>query len=116
MSGKVSPSAVGRLFIGLWLAAAGAHAQAQVWTLESATRRAFEVAPELNAARAEIEARQGTYREAGAWPNPTIEASADNRLGQEDGRGRHRSYGTPGAPAAAGAAVGARTQCGHCRH
>lgn len=61
--------------------------QAQVWTLEASIRRATMVAPELRAAEAEVDARAGELTQAGAWPNPTIDLRADNRLGQEDGRG-----------------------------
>lgn len=62
-------------------------AETVVWTLESATRRALEAAPELRAARAEIEARKGALTQAGAWPNPSIDLRADRKLGIEDGRG-----------------------------
>lgn len=57
------------------------------WTLESATRRVLEIAPELRAANAEIAAREGAWREADAWPNPTIGLSASDKLGLEDGTG-----------------------------
>lgn len=62
-------------------------AETVVWTLESATRRVLEVAPELRSAGAEIAAREGAWREADAWPNPTIGLSASDRLGLEDGTG-----------------------------
>lgn len=61
--------------------------EAAVWTLESATRQALETAPELRAARAEIEARAGELTQAGSFPNPSIDLRADDRLGQADGRG-----------------------------
>ena len=63
-----------------------AEADRGVWTLESVTRRAIEVAPEIRAAGAEVQARAGELTQAGSWPNPTIDLRADNRLGQEDGR------------------------------
>lgn len=58
-----------------------------VWTLESAARRALEIAPELRAANAEIAVREGAWREADTWPNPTIGLSASDKLGLEDGTG-----------------------------
>ncbi|MEK6699129.1 MAG: TolC family protein [Nitrospirota bacterium] len=57
------------------------------WTLESATRRILEVSPEHRAAEAEIDVRKGELTQADAWPNPTIELRADDKLGQETGRG-----------------------------
>ena len=78
---------IGRLLVGLWFGIACANAQAQVWTLESSIARAATVAPELRAADAEIAARSSELRQAGAWPNPTIDLRADDKLGQEDGRG-----------------------------
>lgn len=74
---------------GIWLMgafAAGAHAEAAIWTLESSVRRVLEIAPEIRAAGAEVQARAGELTQAGSWPNPTIDLRADNRLGQEDGR------------------------------
>ena len=62
-------------------------AQAQTWTLESTVLRALEVAPERHAAESAMEARQGDLRQAGAWPNPTLELGASNAMGKEDGRG-----------------------------
>ena len=76
---------VSRLFIGLWLVMSGALAHA--WSLESSIERALTVAPELRAAEAEVAARAGDSTQAGAWPNPTIELRADEKLGIEDGRG-----------------------------
>ncbi len=64
-----------------------AAAEASQWTLESATRRVLEVAPEHRAAGAEIDARKGELTQAAAWPNPTVELRADDKLGQETGRG-----------------------------
>lgn len=69
---------------GLFLSPAPASAE---WTLESAIRRALEVSPEVRVADADVAVRTGELTQAGAWPNPTVEARADNRLGQEDGRG-----------------------------
>jgi len=87
MVGEQYLPAVGRLFVGLLLGIACASASAQVWTLESSSERATTVAPELRAAEAEVGARAGELTQAGAWPNPSIDLRADDRLGQEDGRG-----------------------------
>lgn len=59
----------------------------KVWSLADSLRRALDVAPELQAAEAEITAREAELEQAGAWPNPTIDVRADNRLGIEDGSG-----------------------------
>jgi len=64
-----------------------AIAGTNTWTLEAVVRRTMEVAPEIRSAEAEIAARAGELTEAGAWPNPTVDLRADDRLGQEDGRG-----------------------------
>ena len=45
-------------------------ATALLWTLEDSIRRAVEVAPEMRAARAAVNAQKGALRQAGAWPNP----------------------------------------------
>lgn len=57
------------------------------WTLEAATRRVLELAPERRAVDAGVAARQAELQQAGSWPNPNIELRADDKLGQEDGRG-----------------------------
>lgn len=64
-----------------------AVAQNDVWTLESTIQRVMQIAPETRAADAEVSAREGELTQAGSWPNPTIDLRADDRLGQEDGRG-----------------------------
>lgn len=64
-----------------------AAAQGDVWTLESAIQRVVEIAPEMRAADAEVAAREGELTQAGSFPNPSIEARADDKLGLEDGRG-----------------------------
>ena len=74
------------IVLGL-LAAVSPAAAEDVWTLEASVRRALEMAPEARVADAEIAERRGEYRQADAWPNPTIELSASNRLGLEDGSG-----------------------------
>jgi len=64
-----------------------ATAGTNTWTLEAVVRRTMEVAPEIRSAEAEIAARAGELTQAGAWPNPTVDLRADDRIGQEDGRG-----------------------------
>jgi outer membrane protein TolC len=56
-------------------------AEAPVWTLDAAVRQALSVAPEIREAAAEIAAREGTLKQAGAWPNPSIDLRADQKLG-----------------------------------
>lgn len=70
------------------LACVSVHAT-EAWTLETSIERALAVAPELEMRAAAIRAQQGAARQAGAWPNPTVEVRADNRLAREalgDGR------------------------------
>lgn len=69
------------------LAPPASAAEPNVWTLESATRRVLELAPERRAAEAGVAAREAELRQAGSWPNPNIELRADDKLGLEDGRG-----------------------------
>ncbi len=87
---KIHPAKVFRgLLIGLLLALMPrmAAADGATWTLESTIQRVVQVAPEGRAADADVAARQGELTQAGSWPNPTIDLRADDRLGQEDGRG-----------------------------
>lgn len=60
--------------------------KATAWTLADSVRRVHDIAPELRAAEAEIKAREAELVQADAWPNPTVDIRADDRLGQEDGR------------------------------
>lgn len=59
----------------------------KVWSLAKSIRHALDIAPELRAAEAEIASREAELEQAEAWPNPTIDVRADNRLGIEDGNG-----------------------------
>lgn len=52
--------------------------------------RALVVAPELRGAEAIVAARAGELKQAGAWPNPTLELRADEKLGIENGQGGYR--------------------------
>ncbi|HEY5994243.1 MAG TPA: TolC family protein [Gallionellaceae bacterium] len=70
------------------VSATGAEAAApDVWSLESATRRVLEVAPERRQADAAVEVRQEQVTLAGRWPNPSIDLRADNRVGHLSGQG-----------------------------
>src|SRR3569833_4511962 len=71
----------------LMVAPGVAAAQTEAWPLETTAQRVLEQAPERSAAAAEVKARQGVSRQAGVWPNPTVELGADNSLGKEDGQG-----------------------------
>ena len=70
-----------------WPALPTTAADAGEWTLEAATRRVLELAPERRASEAEVAARAAELKQAGSWPNPSIDLRADDKLGQEDGRG-----------------------------
>lgn len=56
-----------------------------VWTLTSTVQRARAIAPDIRAAQAEIEVRQGALRQAGLWSNPGIEVRADDKVAKERG-------------------------------
>jgi len=56
-----------------------------VWTLTSTVQRALAIAPDIRAAQAEIEARQGVLHQAGLWSNPGIEIRADDKVAKELG-------------------------------
>lgn len=64
-----------------------AAAESGTWTLAASIQRALDSAPEMRAADARVEARAGELAQAGAWPNPSIDLRADQKLGVEDGRG-----------------------------
>jgi cobalt-zinc-cadmium efflux system outer membrane protein len=73
-------------------AGAGLSSQAwaetrSVWTLAASMEQAMKVAPELQAATAEIDKQQGRLEQAGAWPNPSISVQIDDKLGIEDASG-----------------------------
>ena len=59
-------------------------ADAGGWTLEAATRRVLELAPERRVVAAEVAARAAELRQAGSWPNPSIDLRADDRKQDED--------------------------------
>jgi cobalt-zinc-cadmium efflux system outer membrane protein len=85
----ITPVSAGLALLGL-LTTGFHHAYAAeppAWTLDTTVRRALASAPEIREAEAEVVAREGALRQAGAWPNPSIELRADQKLGIEDGRG-----------------------------
>jgi cobalt-zinc-cadmium efflux system outer membrane protein len=55
------------------------------WTLETTIQRVLDVAPEHKDTVAAVRAREGALRQAGAWPNPSVELRGDNKIGIEDG-------------------------------
>lgn len=57
------------------------------WTLTGSIDHMLRVAPEMRAASANIDVRRGELTRAGAFPNPTIEVRADQKLGVDDGSG-----------------------------
>ena len=86
---SVLPTAAGWALVMFLPGAPLALAQEKpVWTLAASVQRALDVAPELRAAEADIAARAAELTQAGAWPNPTIEIRADEKLTIESGRGR----------------------------
>src|SRR4030067_2382819 len=58
-------------------------AQTGAWTLESAIRRAMEIAPEMRAADANVQAIQGELTQAGALANPSMSRRAGGSLRRE---------------------------------
>lgn len=76
------------LAIGVLLLALVQPAAAQ-WTLERSIEQALAVSPELTAGAARVEARRAAARQAGAWPNPTLELAADNAIARERGGDSH---------------------------
>lgn len=82
----IMPASAGLVFLSLLFVAAHAS-ETPVWTLDAAVRQALTVAPEIRAATAEVAAREGALKQAGAWPNPSIDLRADQKLGIEDGGG-----------------------------
>ena len=85
----IMPASVGLVLLSLFFVEAHvAHAaEAPAWTLDAAVRQALTVAPEIREATAEVAAREGALTQAGAWPNPSIDLRADQKLGTEDGSG-----------------------------
>lgn len=73
------------LFI-LWAFAAYSYAQYPVqWDLTSSIQEALLQAPQLEAVKAEIEARQNQLEEVDNWPNPRLEIAIDDTVSLEQG-------------------------------
>lgn len=85
---KPAPAGCRSLAIGTLLLALFHPAAAQ-WTLERSVQHALEVSPALGAGAARVEARRAAARQAGTWPNPTLELTADNAIARERGGGAH---------------------------
>lgn len=85
----IMPASAGLVLLSLlFIEAHVAHAaEAPAWTLDAAVRQALMVAPEIREASAVVAAREGALKQAGAWPNPSIDLRADQKLGVEDGSG-----------------------------
>lgn len=64
-----------------------AAADTDSWTLESVTQRVLAIAPERRQAETAVEARQEELRQAGSWPNPSMDLRADDRVAQMSGQG-----------------------------
>ena len=75
---------IGLLFACVALTPALAQSQ-EVWTLERSIQRVLDIAPEVKAARAEVEAREGALAQAGAWPNPGFEIRGEDKIGKDEG-------------------------------
>ena len=76
------------LFIGAFLIHFSSYAFAQeAWTLKDSIKQALEVSPSIRSAHAEISAQKGELSQAGAWPNPSIELNANDKLGLQDNSG-----------------------------
>lgn len=71
----------------LMMAHTTVKAAAVDWTLSGSIEHMLKVAPEMRAATAQIDVRRGELTRAGAFPNPSIELRADQKLGMDDGSG-----------------------------
>jgi len=82
--GNIISRSVG-LFI-LWAFTATSYAQYPVqWDLTSSIQEALRQAPQLQALKAEIEARQNQLDEVDNWPNPRMEIAIDDTVSLEQG-------------------------------
>ena len=82
--GNIMTRSVG-LFI-LWAFAAYSYAQYPAhWDLTSSIQEALRQAPQLQAVKAEIEARQSHLDEVDNWPNPRMEIAIDDTVSLEQG-------------------------------
>lgn len=60
---------------------------AEAWSLANTIDHMLKVAPEMRSATATVDVRRGELTRAGAFPNPSIELRADQKLGIDDGSG-----------------------------
>ncbi|MGB5398069.1 MAG: TolC family protein [Gammaproteobacteria bacterium] len=70
------------------LSAYAAHSYAELpaqWDLIKSVREALRQTPQLQAAAAEVEARQSMLDESSAWPNPRVEIAVDDSVSLEQG-------------------------------
>jgi cobalt-zinc-cadmium efflux system outer membrane protein len=70
--------ACGATLLALALAGQARGDENGALTLESALQLALGHSPELRASVARLEAAQGQARQAGAWPNPSLEAAVED--------------------------------------
>lgn len=83
------------IYIVLFLVATSAsegHSQSsaadqKIWTLETSVEQAVRISPYMGVAEAEVKSAESSVSQSGAWPNPIVEATANNKLGIEDGQG-----------------------------
>lgn len=75
----ISPASVGLVLLSLL--------SVESHVAHAAVRQALTAAPETRAATAEVAAREGALKQAGAWPNPSVDLRAEQKPGIEDGRG-----------------------------
>lgn len=77
------------LSVSLWLLTQSAIQAApdDNWSLAGSIEHMLKVAPEMREATATVDIRRGELTRAGAFPNPSIELRADQKLGVDDGSG-----------------------------
>ncbi len=50
------------------------------WDMTKVIKRVYRITPEIKSLEQEVKSKYSQYRQAGKWPNPTIEIQSDNRL------------------------------------
>lgn len=68
---------------GCLLLSGAIRADETAWSLDTAVQRALSVAPEIEAAAADVAARAGELTQAQAWPNPRAEARVGDRVSRQ---------------------------------
>lgn len=85
---RIIMKGIGALIVALVACAGVAVRAAETpWELTTSIDRVQEVAPELRAANAEVSVRRSELTQSGAFPNPSVNLRADQKLGIDDGRG-----------------------------